>query len=177
MRALIFLMIFCCSAVSASVMDDIAELEAHKMASKKAHTEPLNRPEASSISSVPAIKPYALPNGKHINLNDYTLVLFMQAKCPYCQQFDPQLAGLSAQTGFKVFAYTLDGQGDLAFPNAIPAPPDVVQTFFGSGLPMVTPTVFLVNVNTLKTYPLLQGMTDMQDVMSKINTNLMMATQ
>ncbi|WP_265494753.1 type-F conjugative transfer system pilin assembly thiol-disulfide isomerase TrbB [Providencia heimbachae] len=177
MRMLIFIMMFCCSAVFASVLDEIAELEAHKIITEEAQTEPLNRPEVSNIPSVPAIKPYALPNGKHINLNDYTLVLFMQAKCPYCQQFDPQLAVLSAQTGFKVFAYTLDGQGDLAYPNAVPAPPDVVQTFFGSGLQVVTPTLFLVNVNTLKTYPLLQGMTDMQDVMSKINTNLMMTIQ
>ncbi|MEY0026597.1 hypothetical protein AB7W40_21720, partial [Providencia rettgeri] len=40
-----------------------------------------------------------------------------------------------------------------------------------------TPTVFLVEVNTLKTYPLLQGLTDMQDVMNRINNNLMLAIQ
>ncbi|MEY0604188.1 type-F conjugative transfer system pilin assembly thiol-disulfide isomerase TrbB, partial [Providencia huaxiensis] len=81
------------------------------------------------------------------------------------------------QTGFKVFAYTLDGQGDMAFPNAIPAPAEVVQTFFGAGMQVVTPSVFLVEVNTLRTYPLLQGLTDMQDVMNRINSNLMIATQ
>ncbi|MEX5793940.1 hypothetical protein AB6H32_23610 [Providencia hangzhouensis] len=42
---------------------------------------------------------------------------------------------------------------------------------------VVTPSVFLVEVNTLRTYPLLQGLTDMQDVMNRINSNLMLATQ
>lgn len=161
--------------ISASVLDEIAELEAHKTRSASREPKVDVPPEPAAPQKAP-IKPYALPNGKVINLNDYTLVLFMQASCPYCQQFDPQLASLSAQTGFKVFTYTLDGRGDMAFPEAIPAPPEVVQTFFGSGLQVVTPSVFLVEVNTLRTYPLLQGLTDMQDVMNRIHSNLMAAT-
>lgn len=170
------MMLFFSGLVQASVMDDIAELEAHKTAPTERETV-IEEETPPSKSHTVAVKPYRLPNGKVINLNDYTLVLFMQAKCPYCQQFDPQLALLSAQTGFKVFAYTLDGQGDMAFPNAIPAPAEVVQTFFGAGMQVVTPSVFLVEVNTLRTYPLLQGLTDMQDVMNRINSNLMLATQ
>ena len=170
------MMLFFSGLVQASVMDDIAELEAHKTAPSERETVIEEETPTTNINTV-AVKPYRLPNGKVINLNDYTLVLFMQAKCPYCQQFDPQLALLSTQTGFKVFAYTLDGQGDMAFPNAIPAPTEVVQTFFGAGMQVVTPSVFLVEVNTLRTYPLLQGLTDMQDVMNRIHSNLMLATQ
>lgn len=170
------MMLFFSGLVQASVMDDIAELEAHKTATSERETVIEEETPPSKINTV-AVKPYRLPNGKVVNLNDYTLVLFMQAKCPYCQQFDPQLALLSVQTGFKVFAYTLDGQGDMAFPNAIPAPAEVVQTFFGAGMQVVTPSVFLVEVNTLRTYPLLQGLTDMQDVMNRINSNLMIAIQ
>lgn len=170
------MMLFFSGLVQASVMDDIAELEAHKTARSERETVIEEETPTTNVNTV-AVKPYRLPNGKVINLNDYTLVLFMQAKCPYCQQFDPQLTSLSAQTGFKVFAYTLDGQGDMAFPNAIPAPSDVVQAFFGAGMQVVTPSVFLVEVNTLRTYPLLQGLTDMQDVMNRIHSNLMVATQ
>ncbi|HHN8583427.1 TPA: type-F conjugative transfer system pilin assembly thiol-disulfide isomerase TrbB [Providencia rettgeri] len=172
------MMLFFSGLVQASVMDDIAELEAHKTAPSERETVIEEETRTTNINTVAVtVKPYRLPNGKVINLNDYTLVLFMQAKCPYCQQFDPQLALLSAQTGFKVFAYTLDGQGDMAFPNAIPAPAEVVQTFFGAGMQVVTPSVFLVEVNTLRTYPLLQGLTDMQDVMNRIHSNLMLVTQ
>lgn len=162
---------------NASVLEEIEALEAHKggMVIEQPTVQPaLPEPVAPTI---PAARPYRLPNGKVVDLNDYTLVLFMQSQCPYCHQFDPQFALLSAQMGFKVFPYTLDGQGDMAFPNAIPAPPEVVQTFFGGGLQVLTPSVFLVEVNTLKTYPLLQGLTDMQDVVNRIHSNLMIATQ
>lgn len=179
MRALLFsFLLFSLSAAQASVMDEIAALESHKTeanAQSNMSTE-MSKPE-TDIPAKPPVKPYSLPNGKVVNLNDYTLVLFMQSSCPYCHQFDPQLALLSAQTGLSVFPYTLDGKGDMAFPNAIPAPPEVVQSFYGSGLQVITPTVFLVDVNTLRTYPLLQGLTDMQDVINRVNSNLMLVTQ
>lgn len=165
----------------ASVYDDIAQLEA-----EKARRFASNAPEAARSEDAripPAIKPgkpvrpYRLLDGRQINLNDYTLVLFMQSRCPYCQQFDPLLAQLASQTGFKVFAYTLDGQGDRAFPNAIPAPASVVERFFGTGMQVVTPTLYLVEVNTLKTYPLTQGMTSAEDVLARLNANLMASHQ
>ncbi|MEY0599555.1 type-F conjugative transfer system pilin assembly thiol-disulfide isomerase TrbB [Providencia alcalifaciens] len=179
MRALLFsFLLFSFSVAQASVMDEIAALESHKMeANSQSHIGTEASEPETVITAKPPVKPYSLPNGKVVNLNDYTLVLFMQSSCPYCHQFDPQLALLSAQTGLSVFPYTLDGKGDMAFPNAIPAPPEVVQSFFGAGLQVITPTVFLVDVNTLRTYPLLQGLTDMQDVMNLVNSNLMIATQ
>ena len=177
MRIMMLAMVlFFSGLVQASVMDDIAELEAHKTATTEREAIIEEETPPSKINTV-AVKPYRLPNGKVINLNDYTLVLFMQSGCPYCHKFDPQLALFSAQTGLKVFPYTLDGKGDIAYPNAIPAPPDVVQTFFSSGLQVATPTVFLVEVNTLRIYPLVQGLTSMEDVMDRIHSNLMIAAQ
>lgn len=179
MRALLFsFLLFGFGVTQASVRDEIAALESHKMEanSQSNISTETSKPE-TVIPTKASVKPYSLPNGKLVNLNDYTLVLFMQSSCPYCHQFDPQLALLSAQIGLSVFPYTLDGKGDMTFPNAIPAPPEVVQSFFGPGLQVMTPTVFLVDVNTLRTYPLLQGMTDIQDVMNRIHSNLMIATQ
>jgi type-F conjugative transfer system pilin assembly thiol-disulfide isomerase TrbB len=89
--------------------------------------------------------------------------------CPYCHKFDPVLKQLSGQYGFSVFSYTIDGQGDEAFPEALPAPPDVMQTFFPN-IPVATPTTFLVNVNTLAAYPILQGATDAQGFMARMDT-------
>lgn len=98
-----------------------------------------------------------LPSGLTVPAADWTVVLFMQSTCSYCQQFDPVLAQLSQQSGLPAFTYTLDGKGDAAFPKALPASPEVMSEFFGNGLPIATPTTFLVNVNTMATYPLLQG--------------------
>ncbi|XIY54355.1 type-F conjugative transfer system pilin assembly thiol-disulfide isomerase TrbB (plasmid) [Escherichia coli] len=104
---------------------------------------------------------------------DWKVVLFMQGHCPYCHQFDPVLKQLAQQYGFSVFPYTLDGQGDTAFPEALPVPPDVMQTFFPN-IPVTTPTTFLVNVNTLEALPLLQGATDAAGFMARMDTVLQM---
>jgi hypothetical protein len=96
-----------------------------------------------------------------------------QGHCPYCHQFDPVLKQLAQQYGFSVFPYTLDGQGDTAFPEALPVPPDVMQTFFPN-IPVATPTTFLVNVNTLEALPLLQGATDAASFMARMDTVLQM---
>lgn len=108
-----------------------------------------------------ALNPQPLQRG-------YQIVLFMQGRCHFCQQFDPQLAQLSLQTGLKVFPYTLDGLGDASFPRAIPAPQTVIEAFYGVGQPVVTPATFLVNVNTLQAWPLALGIADMPAVKQRI---------
>ena len=85
-------------------------------------------PQAVSGASQP--RWLRLSNGKQVDLRDWKVVLFMQGHCPYCHKFDPVLKQLAGQYGFSVFSYTIDGQGDDAFPEALPAPPDVMQTFF-----------------------------------------------
>ncbi len=164
------------SSVQASVYDEIVTLEVQKAQRFATRVDTVNSPIINAQPSRQEKTPqlYTLPNGKQIDLNSYTLVLFMQSRCPYCQQFDPLLMQLANQTGFKVFAYTLDGQGDTSFPDAIPAPPSVVEQFFGTSLAVMTPTLYLVNVNTLKTFPISQGVTSAQEVLARINTNLMM---
>lgn len=126
-----------------------------------------------AVSQNQADASYRLSNGRQINLADWKVVLFMQGHCPYCHQFDPVLKSLSARVGFGVMAYTIDGQGDASFPDALPAPPEVMKTFFPN-LPVATPTTFLVNVNTLEALPLLQGATDEQGFMARMDTVLQM---
>jgi len=116
---------------------------------------------------------YRLSNGQQVNLAEWKVVLFMQGHCPYCLQFDPVLKSLSERVGFGVMAYTLDGQGDKAYPEALPVPPEVMKTFFPNA-PVATPTTFLVNVNTLEAIPLLQGATDEQGFMARVDTVLQM---
>jgi type-F conjugative transfer system pilin assembly thiol-disulfide isomerase TrbB len=151
----------------ASTLDDIRALEAKK--ERPMQQEPqaavVPRPHSSD-------RQYSLPDNRQFNVDDYRIVLFMQGGCHYCQQFDPQLVQLSAQTGFKVFPYTLDGQGDVSFPEAIPAPRAVLDQFFGPGNNGVTPTTWLVNVNTLQSWPLAQGLTDMNTLLQRINQAL-----
>lgn len=167
MKRLCILLLMVCLPAAAGTLEDIAALEAAKGQ---------KTPGGDTVTApAPAPRPYALPDGRTVNLNDYTLVLFMQSECTYCRQFDPLLKQWADMRGFKVFVYSLNGQGDPSFPDAIPAPQSVVQTFFGSGIPVMTPTLFLVEVNTLKTAPLAQGLTPVQEIENRLHRTLMAA--
>ncbi|EBT2496033.1 type-F conjugative transfer system pilin assembly thiol-disulfide isomerase TrbB [Salmonella enterica] len=158
------------TGVQASTRDEIERLwEPQGMVAQ--HARPAA--DTSVRAGKPAPRWFRLSNGRLVNLADWKVVLFMQGHCPYCHQFDPVLKQLAQQYGFSVFPYTLDGQGDTAFPEALPAPPGVMQTFFPN-IPLATPTTFLVNVNTLEALPLLQGATDAAGFMARMDTVLQM---
>ena len=169
-KSLLFTLLLTAAAVQASTRDEIERLwNPQGMAAQPA------QPAAgtSARTEKPAPRWFRLSNGRQVNLADWKVVLFMQGHCPYCHKFDPVLKSLAQQVGFGVMAYTIDGQGDAAFPEALPAPPEVMKTFFPN-LPVATPTTFLVNVNTLEALPLLQGATDEQGFMARLDTVLQM---
>ncbi|MEM8060165.1 type-F conjugative transfer system pilin assembly thiol-disulfide isomerase TrbB [Morganella morganii subsp. sibonii] len=172
MKRLCILLLMVCLPAAAGTLEDIAALEAAK-GQKTPAGDTVTAP--APLRRAPAPRPYTLPDGRTVNLNDYTLVLFMQSECIYCRQFDPLLKQWADMRGFKVFVYSLNGQGDPSFPDAIPAPQSVVQTFFGSGIQVMTPTLFLVEVNTLKTAPLAQGLTPLPEIENRLHRTLMAA--
>jgi len=172
----------CITGVSAnSVADELHQLEAHKSITSSIDVASnYTTPSVSAPRNIlehpemPARRDYQLPNGKVVNLNHYKAVLFMQAGCPYCQQFDPLLKSLASHIGLSVFPYTLDGQGDVSFPHAIPAPKSVIDSFYMQQK-IVTPALYLVEVNTMKTLPLLYGAVDGQTLVQRLNDGLMLA--
>jgi len=154
----------------ASVASDIAALEQAKGqrgAQLPDFGLPGTRPVRAASTRPPRMMP--LTDGRQVNLNDYAVVVFMQRGCQYSAKFDPLLKSWADSEGIKVYPYTLDGYGDAAFPVALiprkagPNEPIAgeILTFFGNGLPIATPTTFMVNVNTNVAYPLFQGETDM----------------
>lgn len=126
-KSLLFTLLLAAAAVQASTRDEIERLwNPQGMAAQPAQPAA----DTSARTEKPAPRWFRLSNGRQVNLADWKVVLFMQGHCPYCHQFDPVLKQLAQQYGFSVFPYTLDGQGDTAFPEALPVPPDVMQTFF-----------------------------------------------
>jgi type-F conjugative transfer system pilin assembly thiol-disulfide isomerase TrbB len=150
----------------ASTREDIAAMDA----AKTAHAVP-----ATSAASTATPNLMALPDGRRVNMKDYAVVVFMQAHCQYSAKFDPTLKGWADQHGIRVYPYTLDGGGDVSFPvpliprkiNPVSPLADEIMTFFGNGLPIATPTAFVVNVNTLKAYPLTQGVMEVPALESR----------
>lgn len=160
----------------ATVADQIAALEQGKTQDGwKPGLPDLGLPGVR-IPSQRAPHMMALSDGREVNLNNYAVVVFMQRGCQYSAKFDPKLREWADQTGIKVYPYTLDGYGDSAFPVAlIPRKVNAnepiageILTFFGNGLPIATPTTFMVNVNTNTAYPLYQGDTDMATVSQRL---------
>ncbi len=143
-------------ALAGSTIDEIRALDAAKAAAK-ATTEAA---AAQPTNAVPKVIPHRLSDGRTVNLADWTVVLFMQSSCEYSQKFDPVLKAFSERSGLPVFPFSMDGKGDLTFPNVLPATPDVLVEYFQVGLPLATPTTFLTNVHTMETYPLLQQFAD-----------------
>lgn len=164
----------------AGTLDDIRSLEAGKNGRSAPALDGLRLPESNPQPSVELSEKrspvwYPLSDGRRVNLQDWKLVLFMQSACQYCRQFAPVLKSLSQQTGLSVFPISLDGKGDAEFPDVLPATPDVMVEFFQSGVPVATPTTFLTNVNTMETWPLLQGAAGDGEFRSRLNDVLRMA--
>ncbi|QLK63902.1 type-F conjugative transfer system pilin assembly thiol-disulfide isomerase TrbB (plasmid) [Enterobacteriaceae bacterium Kacie_13] len=156
-------------AAHASTWDDIAAIEAAKGQS------PVTEPRAAGKRPPTPARWFALSSGQRVNLNDWKLVVFMQSTCAYCHQFDPMLSAFSQESGLSVMAFSLDARGDAAFPDALQATPEVMVQFFTPGMPVATPTTFLVNVNSLTTFPLLQGAAEKPALISRLDEVLQIA--
>lgn len=170
----------------AGTLDDIRALEADKTAGASAPVEQqylhpdggvLEKPGMEPGKTLPAVAPrwLRLSDGRQVNINDWKVVLFLQSSCPYCHRFNPVLKAYSQRSGLSVFPFSLDGKGDNTYPQVLPATPDVVVDFFKGGIPIATPTTFLTNVNTMETYPLLQGAVDGQALQARVDEVLRLA--
>jgi type-F conjugative transfer system pilin assembly thiol-disulfide isomerase TrbB len=151
------------AGTQASTWDDIRAIEAAK-------GNPSTSAPAETVKS--AVKPArwsTLSNGQRVNLAGWRVVVFMQSTCAYCHRFDPMLKAFSEESGLSVTAFSLDAKGDDAFPDALQATPEVMVQFFTPGMPVATPTTFLVNVHTLATYPLLQGAVDKSGLTARLD--------
>lgn len=150
------LLVVSACAFAGSTLDEIRTLDEAKAAARAA----LDNVAKDALKPAPKTIPHRLSDGRTVNLADWTVVLFMQSSCEYSQKFDPVLKAFSERSGLPVFPFSMDGKGDLTFPNVLPATPDVLVEYFQVGLPLATPTTFLTNVHTMETYPLLQQFAD-----------------
>lgn len=181
LRTAILMAAMLSGCLQAGTLDEIRALEAGKTGRSAPVMDALRLPESRvPVSTTPAAQDmvpvwYVLSDGRKVDLRDWKVVLFMQSTCQYCRQFAPVLKAFSQQTGLDVFPISLDGKGDAEFPDVLPATPDVMVEYFQSGLPVATPTTFLTNVNTMETWPLLQGATESGEFRSRLNDVLRMA--
>ncbi|EOC9367899.1 type-F conjugative transfer system pilin assembly thiol-disulfide isomerase TrbB [Enterobacter asburiae] len=181
LRTAILMVAMLSGCLQAGTLDDIRALEAAKTGRSAPAMDALSLPENGAVTTTDRAAQntspvwYSLNDGRKVNLQDWKVVLFMQSTCQYCRQFAPVLKAFSQQTGLDVFPISLDGKGDAEFPDVLPATPDVMVEYFQSGLPVATPTTFLTNVNTMETWPLLQGAAGAGEFRARLDEVLRMA--
>lgn len=184
LKTAILMAVMLSGPAQAGTLDDIRALEATKTGRTAPALDGLALPQskpstpttpAASASQQPAPVWLPLSDGRQVNVQDWKVVLFMQSTCQYCRQFAPVLKSLSQQTGLSVFPVSLDGRGDAEFPDVLPATPDVMVEYFQSGVPVATPTTFLTNVNTMETWPLLQGAAGVGEFRTRLDEVFRMA--
>jgi type-F conjugative transfer system pilin assembly thiol-disulfide isomerase TrbB len=181
LRSAILMAAMLSGCLQAGTLDDIRALEAAKTGRSAPAMDALSLPENGAATTTDRAAQntspvwYSLNDGQKVNLQDWKVVLFMQSTCQYCRQFAPVLKAFSQQTGLDVFPISLDGKGDAEFPDVLPATPDVMVEYFQSGLPVATPTTFLTNVNTMETWPLLQGAAGAGEFRARLDEVLRMA--
>ena len=170
-KSLLTALLMCLPVLAqAGAREELMALEAVKSlpSADASHVTPASRPVPENLMR--------LPDGRKASMKTYAVVLFMQAHCQYSAKFDPLLKGWADEHAIRVYPYTLDGGGDVSYPTPMiprktdPNSPiaDEIVTFFGNGLPIATPTAFMVNVNTLKAYPLTQGVMDIPVLESRM---------
>lgn len=181
LRIAILMVAMLSGCLQAGTLDDIRALEAAKTGRSAPAMDALSLPENGAATTTDRAAQntspvwYSLSDGRKVNLQDWKVVLFMQSTCQYCRQFAPVLKAFSQQSGLDVFPISLDGKGDAELPDVLPATPDVMVEYFQSGLPVATPTTFLTNVNTMETWPLLQGAAGAGEFRARLDEVLRMA--
>ena len=180
LRSVILMAAMLSACLRAGTLDDIRALEAGKTGRSAPVTNPLSLPDNRAATATDreatdkAPVWYLLSDGRKVNLHEWKVVLFMHSTCQYCRQFAPVLKSFSQHTGLDVFPISIDGKGDAEFPYVLPATPDVMVEYFQSGMPVATPTTFLTNVNTMETWPLLQGAAEAGEFRNRFNDVLRM---
>lgn len=99
----------------------------------------------------------------------FSLVLFYMASCPHCQRFEPTLLRFMQAHHLPLLAFTLDGgvSPNLA-QSQVPTLKEI-KHFFPNKQP-VTPTLFLIDNQTHRIVPFIQGEASDEQMEATANT-------
>ncbi|MCX7124231.1 MAG: conjugal transfer protein TraF [Gammaproteobacteria bacterium] len=97
----------------------------------------------------------------------FAFVIFYRSTCPHCQHFVPVLSQFANDYGFRVYPYATDDQALSSFPNSMPMTTQIERTFFTT--PSIeVPSLFLINVKTMKAYLIDQGEMSYTDLENRV---------
>lgn len=126
-----------------------------------------------TLMVIPFLSSVALAFNLYSEFNQDTrpkqaFVLFYMSSCPHCKRFDPILKEYAEVHHIPVLAYTLDRQSLPSFPSSVTPTQEEVQHFFPDGNPVV-PNLFVINMNSKRIMPVLQGEATMAQLSSRMD--------
>ena len=88
---------------------------------------------------------------------NFQMIFIFRSNCPHCHSFAPVLKDFSEHFNIKIKAYSADG-GKIASFQSSPLTPELYKTFFiTAGYKPMVPALYLMNKETMQTYPVLFG--------------------
>ena len=87
----------------------------------------------------------------------YELVLFYNVSCHYCFQFCRTLKEYALQNRMPVKAFKLTQKTSPYFPNSILVNQRIIEQYFGQGVQIAVPALFVLNPNNMHLYPVSSG--------------------
>jgi len=125
-------------------------------------------------------KPYSTYQQKNSRANnlslsflskEYEFIFFYESGCGYCIDFAPILKKYADAAGIKVIAFALGGENKAQplFVNSTAVDQNTVAQFFGQGVKISTPTLFIWNKRNGHVYPVARGMHTYEELDFRMN--------
>ena len=136
--------------------------------------ERLESIEEKKFSSVGMNNENAINQSLNTNFDNFNknhaLVLFYSSNCPHCRKFTPILRYYSANFKIKIAPITVDGVNLSEFPESLRASKKELTWFYQDNKMQITvPALFILNTQTLVSYPIAYGELTYFDLVNRIN--------
>jgi hypothetical protein len=97
---------------------------------------------------------------KHERLEKYKkheFIFFYNATCKHCTIFCKTLKDYAANHRISVTAFKLTRESSYYFPNSVLVDQNTIDQYFGEGVKMAVPTLFILNPTNMYVYPVSRG--------------------
>jgi len=119
-----------------------------------------DKPQSSTINPI-----------VHLLNQEYEFIFFYESGCGYCIEFAPILKKYAGAAGIKVIAFALgdENKAQPLFANSTLVDQNTVAQFFGQGVKISTPTLFIWNKRNGHVYPVARGMHTYEELDFRMN--------
>ena len=106
---------------------------------------------------------------KKTNGQKYDLILFYSTACRYCIPFCKTLKKYASDNGFNVQAFKLTNDFSPYFPKSVLVDQNLIDKYFGKGVQVAIPVLFILNPKNMYVYPVSRGNLSCVELSTRMN--------